>query len=191
LRTDVARDQGHDRVTESGIPTISDSAAPIPGAKPEVEPLALASDVEPADEGPRMVFQQGPSGKGTARPVVVTASVAGPVPTADDETASTEGMIGQGDADDAAPVRSGSGVSGWKVQIAAAPSEDGAQSLLQAAKAKGGKLLAAATPSVEAVKKGDETFYRARFAGFENKAKARAACDYLKKRDVSCLAIPD
>jgi D-alanyl-D-alanine carboxypeptidase len=166
-------------------------AAPIPGAKPEIEPLALASDVEPADEGPRMVFQQGPSGKGVARPVVVTASVAGPVPTADDETASAEGVVGQGDADEQAPVRQGSGVSGWKVQIAAASSEDGAQSLLQAAKAKAGKVLASATPSVEEVRKGDETFYRARFAGFENKAKARAACDYLKKRDVNCLAIPD
>ena len=165
-------------------------AAPIPDAKPDIEPLALASDVEPADEGPRMVFQQGPSGKGNARPVVVTASVAGPVPTADDETG---GVVGQGDADEPAQARSGSGsgISGWKVQIAAAPSEDGAQSLLQAAKAKAGKVLASATPSVEEVRKGDETFYRARFAGFENKAKARAACDYLKKRDVNCLAIPD
>ncbi|MCX5479693.1 SPOR domain-containing protein [Kaistia geumhonensis] len=181
----AARPKAAPQVVEASV------AAPIPDAKPEVEPLALASDVEPADEGPRMVFQQGPSGKGVARPVVVTASVAGPVPTADDETASTEGVIGEGDADDPAPVRSGSGVSGWKVQIAAAPSEDGAQSLLQAARAKGGKVLASATPSVEAVKKGDSTFYRARFAGFENKAKARAACDYLKKRDVSCLAIPD
>ena len=52
-------------------------------------------------------------------------------------------------------------------------------------------MLAAAKPSVEPVRKGDETFYRARFAGFESKEKARAACLYLKKRDVSCLAIPD
>ncbi|SHG09338.1 D-alanyl-D-alanine carboxypeptidase [Kaistia soli DSM 19436] len=165
------------------------SAAQMPSVAPE--PLALASEEEPAD-GPRMVFVQGPSGKPVSRPVVVTASVTGPVPTADDESASNDtGAVGEGDAEDAAPVRSGSGISGWKVQIAAAPSEDGAQSLLDAAKAKGGKALAAAMPSIEAVKKGDSTFYRARFAGFESKAKARAACDALKKRDVSCLAIPD
>ncbi len=165
------------------------SAAAMPA---EPEPLALAEDNAPSDEGPRMVFQQGPSGKPVARPVVMTASVSGPVPTADDETASTDGgAIAEGDSDDPAPVRTGSGIAGWKVQIAAAPSEDGAQSLLDAARAKGGKALASAKPSIEAVRKGDATFYRARFAGFETKAKARAACDALKKRDVSCLAIPD
>ena len=81
--------------------------------------------------------------------------------------------------------------SGWKVQIAAAPTEDGARSLLDQARAKGGKALAAANPSVEAVAKGGDTFYRARFVGFANKDKARAACDYLKKRSVNCLAIAD
>ena len=161
---------------------IEASATAMPVAEPE--PLALASEDRPSDEGPRMVFLQGPSGKPVASPVVVTASVAGPVPTADDDTTAAV-------AYEPAPARSGSGISGWKVQIAAAPSEDGAQSLLAAAKAKGGKALASASPSIEAVRKGDSTFYRARFAGFETKAQARAACDALKKRDVNCLAIPD
>ncbi|HWJ76245.1 MAG TPA: SPOR domain-containing protein [Kaistia sp.] len=175
---------------EAAPEVVEASAAQMPSAAPQ--PLALASEPEPAVDGPRMVFVQGPSGKPVANPVVVTASVTGPVPTADDDSASNDtGAIGEGDAEDAAPVRSGSGISGWKVQIAATASEDGAQSLLDAAKAKGGKALAAAQPSIEAVKKGDETFFRARFAGFETKAKARAACDALKKRDVSCLAIPD
>ncbi len=165
------------------------SAAAMPDAQPE--PLALANEDQPSDEGPRMVFQQGPSGKPVARPVVVTASVTGPVPTADDETSNDTGAVAEGDADEPTPARSGSGIAGWKVQIAAAASEDGAQSLLDAAKAKGGKAVASAKPSIEAVRKGDSTFYRARFAGFESKEKARAACDYLKKRDVSCLAIPD
>ncbi len=170
------------------MPAVVEASA---AAMPQAEPLALANEDQPSDEGPRMVFQQGPSGKPVTRPVVVTASVTGPVPTADDETSNDTGAVAEGDADEPTPARSGSGISGWKVQIAAAASEDGAQSLLDAARAKGGKAVAHAQPSIEAVRKGDSTFYRARFAGFESKEKARAACDYLKKRDVSCLAIPD
>lgn len=157
-------------------------AAPLPDAKPAARSMVLASDDNAAaDRGSRMVFRQGPSGKSSARPAVMTVAVSAPV---DEEAGSNQ------DAD-ASAGSSGSGIAGWKVQIAAAPSEDSAQSLLDDAKAKGGKVLAAAKPSVEPVRKGDETFYRARFAGFESKEKARAACLYLKKRDVSCLAIPD
>jgi hypothetical protein len=42
---------------------------------------------------------------------------------------------------------------------------------------------------VEPVAKGQSTFYRARFAGFDNTDQARAVCAYLTKQDVSCLAI--
>lgn len=136
---------------------------------------------EPA--GPRMVFRVGPSGKEIARPVVKTASIVQPAPTADSDAESVTGSI----AAEAAPAVEID--DGWKVQIAATPSEDGAREMLDRAKSKGGKILADATPTVEPVAKGQSTFYRARFAGFDNKDQARAACAYLTKRDVSCLAI--
>lgn len=153
---------------------------PVPVDEAPVSIQAYAADpVEPAAaKGPRMVFQAGPA-------AVRTASIAEPVPTADteDDSNTVTGSI----ASQAAP--SVEIADGWKIQIAAAPSEDGARDMLDRAKSKAGKMLAEATPSVEPVSKGASTFYRARFAGFDNKDQARAVCAYLTKRDVSCLAI--
>lgn len=160
-------------------------AEPLPQAEPIDEPASFQAyapePVEPA--GPRMVFRVGPSGKEVARPSVKTASIAQPVPTADSDAATVTGSI----ITEAAPAAEIA--DGWKIQIAAAPSEDGAREMLDRAKSKGGKVLADATPTVEPVAKGQSTLYRARFAGFDNKDQARAACAYLTKRDVSCLAI--
>src|SRR5690606_32153913 len=100
------------------------------------------------------------------RPVVKTASIAQPVPTADNDADSVTGSI----AAEMAPAVEIA--DGWKVQIAATPSEDGAREMLDRAKSKGGKMLAEATPTVEPVAKGQSTFYRARFAGFDNKDQA-------------------
>ncbi|WEK49538.1 MAG: D-alanyl-D-alanine carboxypeptidase [Candidatus Kaistia colombiensis] len=171
-------------------------AAPVPTPAPvqvadveDEQPVSVqayaAEPIEPAAaKGPRMVFQTGPAGKEIARPSVKTASIIQAVPTADDETAdSVTGSI----AASAAPVAEIA--DGWKIQIAAAPDEDGAKLMLDRAKSKAGKMLASATPSVEPVAKGASTLYRARFAGFDNKDQARAVCAYLTKRDVSCLAI--
>jgi len=154
---------------------------------PEPPQVVALAEPEPQSEGPQMVFQQGPSGKPVAQPVTVTASVAG---SSSDPVDEGEG-IAQGDTDDSTSTTRRVSVAGWKVQIAAAPSEDGARSMLDKARSKGGKLLASATPAVEMVEKGGDVFYRARFTGFANKDKARAACAFLKKRDVSCLAISD
>ncbi|WP_245557310.1 D-alanyl-D-alanine carboxypeptidase [Kaistia granuli] len=174
---------------------IEAAPAPVPARAPAPQPAPVAvalndavpiqayaaEPTEPA--GPRMVFQQGPSGKEVARPIVKTASIIQPVPTADSDEDGVTGSI-------AAQAASSVDIAdGWKIQIAAAPSEDGAREMIDRAKSKGGKVLADATPSVEPVAKGQSTFYRARFAGFDNKDQARAACAYLTKRDVSCLAI--
>jgi len=155
---------------------------------PEPAQVVALAEPEPRSEGPQLVFQQGPSGKPVAQPVTVTASVA--TTSSSDPVDEGEG-IAQGDTDDSVPTTRRVSVAGWKVQIAAAPSEDGARSLLDMARSKGGKMLASATPAVEMVEKGGDVFYRARFTGFSDKDKARAACAYLKKRDVSCLAISD
>lgn len=172
-------------------PKATPAPAPAPAQIADIldeEPVSMqAYAAEPiesaAARGPRMVFQTGPAGKNLDRPGVKTASILEPAPTADDDAGGVTGSIEASAA--AAPQIS----DGWKIQIAAAPDEDGARLMLDRAKSKAGKMLASATPSVEPVAKGSSTMYRARFAGFDNKDQARAVCAYLTKRDVSCLAI--
>ncbi len=79
--------------------------------------------------------------------------------------------------------------SGWVIQIAATDNEEGAYKLLSGAKSKAGKALAPATPFTQAVRKGSQTLYRARFSGFASKEAAWNACSVLKKQKVSCYAL--
>lgn len=110
-----------------------------------------------------------------------------------DQTASAQ-PIDQGDAsaDDSSDAASpGATTSGWKIQIAAAPTQSSAEDVLDRALSKGSAVLAKASPYTEPVKVGHSTLYRARFAGFVSKHQARAACAYLTRRDFRCLAISD
>ena len=89
---------------------------------------------------------------------------------------------------DAAHVRD---MGGWKIQLAASPNRQSAEELLDRALAKGGAILADASPYTEPVEAGNATLYRARFAGFPDKEAARSACAYLTKQKFNCLAIAD
>lgn len=77
---------------------------------------------------------------------------------------------------------------GWVVQVGVSPNKDMAMGLLDAAKAKGGKVLRSATPITVAVANGSSQLYRARFAGFEDQDAAVNACKTLKRRGVNCWA---
>ena len=79
----------------------------------------------------------------------------------------------------------------WQVQIAAAPTREGATRLLQQAQAKAGSVLKSAEPVTQPVIKSGETLYRARFAGFSGKSEARAVCASLKRKSINCLAVPN
>lgn len=79
--------------------------------------------------------------------------------------------------------------SSWVVQIAATPVQATALDMLSEAQRRVGSALAAAQPFTQAVGSGNQTLYRARFAGFSNKAEANAACDALKSRAYACYAI--
>lgn len=76
----------------------------------------------------------------------------------------------------------------WIVQIGAAPTEAGANSLLGDA-AKRLTALGTFQPYVEAFQKNGQTFYRARFTGFGGRDDATDMCNRLKKADMSCLAM--
>ena len=125
------------------------------------------------------------------RPVdagIAVASVAAIVTA----TASFVPVTAEGDAavDDEGPARD-LAPTGWKIQIAAAPTRSSAESLLDKALAEAGAVLADASPYTEPVTAGNGTLYRARFAGFADKEAARAACAYLVERDFACLALTD
>jgi D-alanyl-D-alanine carboxypeptidase len=79
--------------------------------------------------------------------------------------------------------------SGWKIQLAATPTQSSAEEILERARAKAPTLLADASPYTETVVKEDVTLYRARFVGFADKDAARAACAQLVKQKFSCLAL--
>src|SRR4029078_7926670 len=78
--------------------------------------------------------------------------------------------------------------SGWIIQVGAYTSVDEAKQRLSAVKGKSSKLLGEAEGFTESVLKGKTTYYRARFAGLE-KDQAEAACKFLKRNDVECIAI--
>lgn len=142
---------------------VAATAYPMPRLRPTVDggPLATASVASVIGANSAFALDASPQEGDTA---------------VDDETADT------------APARD---MSGWKIQIAASPSRQSAEELLDRARAKGGAVLAHASPYTEPVQAGNATLYRARFAGFPDKEAARSACAYLAKQKFNCLAIAD
>jgi D-alanyl-D-alanine carboxypeptidase len=80
---------------------------------------------------------------------------------------------------------------GWHIQLGAVPTADGARELLNKAKASMGTELASLYPVTQEVDSDGTTLYRARFAGFSDKDEARDACQKLKRKSFSCLAVPN
>ncbi len=78
---------------------------------------------------------------------------------------------------------------GWKIQLGAFPTLEGASQTLSRAAAAKPQLLAAVSAYTEPVAKGGGTLYRARFGGFASKQAARAACAQLERKDFACLAL--
>lgn len=87
-------------------------------------------------------------------------------------------------------VASAAPVGGWVVQVGAFPEKDQALARIELAKYRATSVLASAAPFTEPVDKNGATLWRARFGGFD-KASARAACDYLKRNDFACFAVPN
>jgi len=80
--------------------------------------------------------------------------------------------------------------AGWIIQIGASDDANKANDLLIRARAKNRATLASAKPLTEKVQKGEDVFYRARFAGLDS-ATAESACRSLKKNGFSCFAAHD
>jgi D-alanyl-D-alanine carboxypeptidase len=83
-------------------------------------------------------------------------------------------------------------MSGWKIQLAATPTQASALTVLQNARAAAkAAVFANAAPYTEPVEQGSQTLYRARFAGFTGKDEAQAACAHLVKQKFACYAIAE
>ncbi|MBZ6076836.1 D-alanyl-D-alanine carboxypeptidase [Microvirga puerhi] len=79
-------------------------------------------------------------------------------------------------------------VTEWVIQLGATDDEDKAKAMLDAARAKSGRLLAKASPFTEKVSQKGATLYRARFSGFDESGEAEKACKVLKKSGFACFA---
>jgi D-alanyl-D-alanine carboxypeptidase len=79
---------------------------------------------------------------------------------------------------------------GWIIQVGISDDAIKANDLLARARAQNRGQLAQARPFTEKVAKGEDVFYRARFAGLDS-ASAETACRSLKKSGFACFAARD
>jgi D-alanyl-D-alanine carboxypeptidase len=76
----------------------------------------------------------------------------------------------------------------WVIQVGAFEAESEAKERLDSAQNKAARLLGKASRYTERTTKGEKTYYRARFAGFD-RDQAHKACRQLKRSDIDCMAI--
>jgi D-alanyl-D-alanine carboxypeptidase len=168
--------------------------SPAPSRQPEAETPATTARAEaPAATAPAPAPAR--AGFLGVLPPTRTASIndtppAAPAPTPAARTEPVREAALQREAESAPAVPSSrpNSRSGWVIQVGAYPDATEAHQRLAAVKSKASRLLAAASPFTETVQRGDTTLYRARFAGLD-RDQAEAACKFLKKNDVDCLAV--
>ena len=157
------------------------SAAPTPAPPSPVTVAAAPAPVAPPAPA-------APANQPAAAPVGIASLVGANSVFALDAVDQGDASGDEDSSDAASP---GTIVAGWKIQVAATPTQSSAEDILDQALAKGSAVLAKASPYTVPVTSGSTTLYRARFAGFANKNQARKACAYLARRDFDCLAVSD
>ncbi len=188
------------------VRTVSVKPGTMKGAKaarpaPQLQPQPEAPATVPAETPPPAPPPVARAGFLGVLPATRTASVAEPPPAlALAATPSTEPVreaAPQRETTSSAPPPAPAAAvpssrpqtrSGWVIQVGAYPAESEAHQRLTMVKNKAARLLASASPFTEPVQRGETTLYRARFAGLERE-QAEAACKFLKRNDVDCLAI--
>jgi len=162
-----------------GVATASVAPAPkiVAAVAAPAMPRAQAAPSAPPPEGSTVASLIG------ANSVFALAAV----DTVDDATIDQGDTSADEDTSDAAVP--GVVITGWKIQLAATPTQTSAEDILDRALSNAPSVLGDATPYTEPVESGGTTLYRARFAGFAGKDEARAACAYLSKRKFDCLAL--
>lgn len=159
---------------------------------PQTGPIPDARYTEDADLANATLSSDGSAGLENGKTPVSnksSAALGGQVPTADtvQKMAAATSNAAEPDLDN---LTTASTPKGWVVQVGVSPDKNKAADLLDAAKAKGGKVLRSATPITVAVANGSSRLYRARFAGFDNQTSAVNTCKILMQRGVNCWASP-
>ena len=174
------------RLTVAALPGATKTVAaidpkdlPIPSPRPSLDQTETASVPPPAVAAPK---------EEPGQPVSVASLVGANSIFALDAGDQGDAAVEEDASDAATP---GAVITGWKIQLAATPTQSSAEDVLDRALSGGASVLGKASPYTEPVVRGETTLYRARFAGFAGKNEARAACAYLAKRDFDCLAISD
>lgn len=181
---------------------------PVEAAYAEtVEEPAATRSFELPDDGPvpqarydvKEEQQQVASADETLVPVVrtktikitkVKRAVVAPIPQADVEEVSDAAPVRKEEpaVDNVTTASTTSDMSGWVIQVGAAPEKKMAMDLLEKAQDKGGNALRSAKPFTVSFVKGEEQLFRARFGGFSDQDAALRACKVLKKKGMGCWA---
>ena len=202
IKTGYIRAAGFNLVTSVNLPDRRLVAVVLGGSTASSRDQRMAglikTYVPKASSGPQIAGRILPAGAPTL------ASLPAPRPRPDGDGAIETGSVAtvadvipdqprsQGDiGDDMVDTATTPVVSGWKIQIAATPTQASALQILEKARATGTSVLGDAAPYTEPVVKDSTTLYRARFAGFANKQEAWDACAYLTKQKFACYAIAE
>lgn len=204
----VADASGSTGSAQDAISAVISRQPPIPAQQPEILALASPTSRPAASTSSQIVAIPTPKASIPNVDPVTTASAntaaarmgLAPKPVAavrNEPTAAPQENVRQPKPEQTAQpaqttvaMAAANDVSGaWAIQIGSLPSENQAQEMLNKAAQQAGSTLRATSPMTETFNKGNNTFYRARFVGFETKTAAWDACDTLKKKKFSCYAI--
>jgi D-alanyl-D-alanine carboxypeptidase len=173
-----------------GAPVTLVAAIPIPPKRPVAgnDPIVTASVVGANSIFALAAVEQGDASSSEDIEIETPATRAIEDVLSETEAAEAEVEVAEAEAEpefETAAVIT----SGWKIQLAATPTQSSAMEILDRARQQAPQVLANASPYTETVVKEDVTLHRARFAGFVGKDEARAACAELSKHDFACLAL--
>jgi D-alanyl-D-alanine carboxypeptidase len=155
------------------------TAQPEAAAKPAPAQTASLAPITPEPQTAPAKTQAGTQ----AAPPGARPGILGVLPVA--VSAAGKAIVPAASAAEAKPA---SARSGWAIQVGAFEAETEAKQRLAAAQSKAGNVLKKADPYTERTTKGEKTYYRARFAGFD-RGEAEAACKQLKRSDIACMAL--
>jgi D-alanyl-D-alanine carboxypeptidase len=164
--------------------TVRAPAPTTPSASPLAAPLQISS---PAETDSADTSAETPATTADPAPVP-TSRAAAPARIAAAASAASSTVQSASQQPPAASAGKPQVRSGWIIQVGAYHAEQEAKQRLSAARNKASKMLTGADAFTETFDKGGTTYYRARFAGLD-KDRAEAACKYLKKNDVECVAM--
>jgi len=171
--------------TSAAAPSAASSQSPVEA----LEQVAAQGSVDPHAPGSALPPPPG------SRPGVLGVLPAGALALAEAEPATAESNnpaigpnVGAGVGSNGHGAHDAHGGE-WMIQVGAFEDEGQARDRLKLAQSIGKAVLGKADPFTErVVVKGTKELYRARFAGLD-KETAEAACLYLKRNEIACLAL--